>query len=121
MHSTWIVIGPLAALFAAGGLVKLSKSKEQLAGIGMAWTEDFSATQVKAIGAAEVMAALGMALPTATGVAPSLTSLAAAGLVVTMVGAAITHLRRDEARAVPVNAVLGGLAAFVAVTSSPLG
>ena len=121
MHITdWIVVGPLAAVFAAGGLVKLSRSKEKLANMGMAWTEDFSAAHVKAIGALELLAALGMAVPAATGVAPGLATTAAAGLTVIMVGAAITHVRRNEVRAVPVNVVLGGLAVFVAATGSPL-
>ena len=46
------------------------------------------------IGFAEVMAAAGLTLPTSTGILPWLTPLAAAGLVVIMLGAAVLHLRR---------------------------
>ena len=52
---------------------------------------------MKAIGLVEVAAALGLILPAATDIAPVLTPLAAAGLVVVMISAAATHLRRHEA------------------------
>ncbi|HWU08252.1 MAG TPA: DoxX family protein [Streptomyces sp.] len=111
----WIIAGLLAAAFAAAGLMKLTQPKAKLAASGMAWTEDFSDGQVKGIGAVEVLGAIGLVLPAATGIATVLTPLAAAGLAVTMVGAAITHLRRGEGSMVPINVVLGGLALFVAV------
>ena len=111
----WIIAGLLAAAFAAAGLMKLTQPKAKLAASGMAWTEDFSDSQVKGIGAVEVLGALGLILPAALGIAEILTPLAAAGLALTMVGAAITHLRRGEGSMVPINVVLGGLAVFVAV------
>ncbi len=111
----WIIAGLLAAAFAAAGLMKLTQPKAKLAASGMAWTEDFSDGQVKGIGAVEVLGALGLILPAALGIAEILTPLAAAGLALTMVGAAITHLRRGEGSMVPINVVLGGLAVFVAV------
>jgi hypothetical protein len=43
-----------------------------------------------------------------------LTPLAAAGLAMTMIGAALTHLRRGEYGTIPVIAVLMVLALFVA-------
>jgi uncharacterized membrane protein YphA (DoxX/SURF4 family) len=46
------------------------------------------------IGLAEVLASAGLTLPTSTGILPWLTPLAAAGLLVIMLGAAILHLRR---------------------------
>jgi uncharacterized membrane protein YphA (DoxX/SURF4 family) len=111
----WIIAGLLAAAFAGAGLMKLAQPKAKLAASGMAWTEDFSDSQVKGIGAVEVLGALGLILPAALGIAEILTPLAAAGLAITMVGAAITHLRRGEGSMVPINVVLGGLAVFVAV------
>ncbi len=95
--------------------MKLSQPKAKLVASGMAWTEDFSDGQVKGIGAVEVLGAIGLILPAATGIAAILTPLAAAGLAVTMVGAALTHMRRGEGSMVPINLVLGGLAVFVAV------
>jgi len=49
-----------------------------------------------------------------TGIAPILTPLAAVGLLLIMIGAIVTHLRRGEARTIVVNVVLLLLAAVVA-------
>ena len=111
----WIIAGILAAAFAAAGLMKLAQPKAKLAEAGMPWTEDFSDGQVKMIGALEVLGAIGLILPAALDIAPILTPIAAAGLALLMVGAAITHVRRGEQNMVPVNLVLAALAAFVAV------
>ena len=111
----WIIAGVLAAAFAAAGLMKIAQPKAKLAESGMGWTEDFSDGQVNGIGALEVLGAIGLILPAALDIAPILTPIAAAGLALLMVGAAVTHVRRGEQSMVPVNLVLGGLAAFVAV------
>lgn len=105
----------LAAAFAAAGLMKIAQPKAKLAESGMGWTEDFSDGQVKGIGALEVLGAIGLILPAALDIAPILTPIAAAGLALLMAGAAVTHVRRGEQNMVPINLVLGGLAAFVAV------
>ena len=66
------------------------------------------------IGVAEVLAAAGLTLPTWTSIMPWLTPLAAAGLLVIMVGAAVLHVRRAAlAQALGDALVL----AFVAVVS----
>ncbi|MFC8501906.1 DoxX family protein [Pedococcus sp. NPDC057267] len=109
----WVVQVVLALFFAAAGLVKLSRRKEELRQ-RMAWVDDFSQGTVRLIGAAEVLGALGLVLPAATGVATWLTPTAALGLVVVMLGAIATHLRRREPQVLPVNVVLLLLAAFVA-------
>jgi uncharacterized membrane protein YphA (DoxX/SURF4 family) len=111
----WIIAGLLALAFGAAGLMKLTQPKAKLASSGMAWTEDFSDGQVKGIGTVEVLGAIGLILPAALGIAEILTPLAAAGLALTMVGAAITHIRRGEGKSVPINVILGGLALFVAI------
>jgi uncharacterized membrane protein YphA (DoxX/SURF4 family) len=110
----WIVAGLLALTFLASGLMKLAQPKEKLAASGLAWTEDFSSGAVKGIGALEALAAIGLILPAALNIAPVLTPLAAAGLVVVMIGAAITHARRKEYQGIVINAVLLVLAAVVA-------
>ena len=111
----WIVAGLLAAAFGAAGLMKLTSPKEKLAASGMGWTEDYSAGQVKTIGTLEVLGAIGLILPAALGIAEILTPLAAVGLALTMVGAAVVHAKRGEGQMIPINVVLGGLAIFVAV------
>jgi uncharacterized membrane protein YphA (DoxX/SURF4 family) len=110
----WIIAGLLAVVFGASGAMKLTLPKQKLAVSGFGWVEDFSAGAVKAIGALEVLAAAGLILPAALEVAPVLVPLAAVGLVVLMVGAIITHLRRYEAQAMVVTLPLLALAAVVA-------
>ncbi|MGW4961287.1 DoxX family protein [Nonomuraea sp. NPDC004186] len=110
----WIIAGLLALAFLGAGLMKLSQPKEKLATSGLAWTEDFSAGAVKGIGALEVLAGIGLILPAALGIVPVLTPLAAAGLVIVMIGAAVVHVRRKEYQGIVVNAVLLLLAAVVA-------
>lgn len=110
----WILAIVLAIAFLGAGLMKIARSKEQLAASGMGYVEDFSGGTVKAIGVLEVLAALGLILPGLLGVAPILVPLAASGIVLLMIGAIITHLRRKETPMVIVNLVLLVLAAIVA-------
>ena len=110
----WIIAGLLAVAFSGAGLMKLAQPKEKLASAGMAWTEGFSAGTVKLIGALEVAAALGLVLPAVLGIAPILVPLAALGLVLLMIGAAITHARRKENPMIGVTVVLLILAVVVA-------
>jgi uncharacterized membrane protein YphA (DoxX/SURF4 family) len=112
----WVVAGLLALVFLGAGFAKLTQPKEKLqANPNMAWTEDFSPGMIKTIGALEVLGGLGLILPELTGIAPVLTPLAAVGLVLVMLGAAVTHARRKETQTIVVNVVLGALAVFVAV------
>jgi hypothetical protein len=63
------------------------------------------------IGLAELAAAFGLTVPPAVHLFPWLGPLAAAGLVLVMVGAAIFHVRKSEFPAAVVAVFLGGLAA----------
>ncbi len=81
---------------------------------GGGWTGDAGVGFVRSLGAIELLAAVGLVLPAALGIAPVLVPLAAAGVVLLMVGAMITHLRRDEARLAVANLTYLALAAFVA-------
>lgn len=111
----WIIAGLLALAFAGAGAMKISTSKADLLE-KMPWVADFSESQVKGIGALELLGAIGLILPAALDIVPILTPLAAAGLALTMLGAIIVHLRRGDGvpAAVP-GVVLGALAVFVAV------
>jgi DoxX-like family len=67
------------------------------------------------IGICEFLGGVGLILPAMTGVKPKLTPLAAIGLTLIMILAAIFHIVRGEySFFVPVNLVLGGVAAFIA-------
>jgi uncharacterized membrane protein YphA (DoxX/SURF4 family) len=108
----WVAQGLLAVAFLGAGATKLSQPKEKLAK-NMAWVEDFSQPSLRTIGALEVLGAIGIVVPALTGILPWLTPLAALGLVLTMIGAALTHLGRGEYGNIAMNAVLLALAAFV--------
>ena len=110
----WIVAGVLAVAFLASGLMKLTQPKKKIVDSGMGWAEDFSDGAVKGIGALEVLGALGLILPAVFGVATGLVPIAATGLALVMLGAAITHARRKENQMIVINVVLLVLAAFVA-------
>jgi hypothetical protein len=110
----WIVAGVLALAFVAAGAMKLSRSKEQLASSGMAWTEDFSSGMVKLIGLLELLAGIALILPAALDIVPVLVPLAALGLVLMMIGAAVVHVRRKELRTIAPSLVLLVLSAVVA-------
>ncbi|WP_329113891.1 DoxX family protein [Streptomyces sp. NBC_01353] len=112
----WIVTGLLALAYFLGGGSKLIMPKEKIAAFGPSsqWVDDFSAGGVKAIGALEVLAALGLILPAVLDIAPILVPLAALGLVLIMVGAAIVRIRRHEVRFMAVDVVYIVLAGLVA-------
>src|ERR671910_39785 len=111
----WIVAGLLAVVYLISG-GKLIMSKEKIAALtpSARWVEDFSAGSVKAVGALEVLAAVGLVLPAALDIAPVLVPLAAVGLVLVMAGAVITRLRRREAKLMVADLVYLALAGFVA-------
>ncbi|HNP84988.1 MAG: DoxX family protein [Chloroflexi bacterium SZAS-1] len=109
----WIVQVLLALLFGMAGFVKLTQPKEKLAQ-RMKWVKEFEPNTVKAIGAVEILGVLGLILPMLTGILPFLAPLAAVGLILTMIGAALTNLRFKEYPHVAANVVLAALAAFVA-------
>jgi uncharacterized membrane protein YphA (DoxX/SURF4 family) len=110
----WVVAGVLAAVFLGSGVMKLARTKPQLASAGQGWVEPFSAGTIKIIGVLEVVAAIGLVLPAALNIASILTPIAAVGLLLVMAGAAVTHGRRHEIPNVAVNIVLAVLAAVVA-------
>ena len=110
----WIVAGVLAVAFLGAGLMKLAQPRKKLADSGMGWTEDFSDGAVKGIGALEVLGALGLILPAVFDVATVLVPIAATGLALLMLGAAVTHARRKESQMIVANVVLLALAVFVA-------
>jgi MYXO-CTERM domain-containing protein len=100
----------LALAFGAAGAMKLVTPVDQLAASGMAWTTALPPIAVTLIGVLEVLGAVGLILPMATRIRPELTPLAAAGLGVMQVVAAVFHVARGEGMQVPVNLVLALLA-----------
>lgn len=110
----WVVAGLLALAFLASGISKVTGERSKMIE-KTPYVEDFSQNAVRLIGAVEILGAIGLILPAALGVVPVLVPLAATGLALVMVGAAVVHLRRGEGiqAAIP-SVVLAVLAAFVA-------
>jgi uncharacterized membrane protein YphA (DoxX/SURF4 family) len=109
----WVLQILLALAFLLAGVMKSTRPRQQLA-TSMGWVEDFSDNTVRTIGVLEVLAGIGLLLPAVTGVATVLVPLAAVGLVLLMVLAALTHRRRGESQMIGINAVLLVLAVVVA-------
>ena len=109
----WVVQVPLAAAFLGAGTMKVSQPRQRLA-TNMGWVEDYSDTGVKTVGALEVLAGLGLIVPAVTGIATVLVPLAASGLALLMVLAAVHHQRKGERQEIGINALLFILAAVVA-------
>jgi uncharacterized membrane protein YphA (DoxX/SURF4 family) len=109
----WIVQVLLALAFLAAGALKLTRPKEKL-DAQLKWPEDFSLNQIRLIGAAELLGAIGLILPAVTDIVPVLTAWAALGLAVLMAGAVWTHRRREEPQGMAITGALLLLAAFVA-------
>ena len=105
----WVVQGLLAALFLFAGVMKLVLPLEALKG-----PIDFPGWFMRFIGVAETLGGLGLILPGVFRIAPWLTPLAAAGLVIIMMGAVYVTIFGGELMGGIISLVVGLLAAFVA-------
>jgi DoxX-like protein len=110
----WIVQVVLALVFLITGGPKLALPRVA-ARLGR--EHGLSPGLMRVIGLLEVMGALGVVLPSWTGILPWLTPLAAAGLLLTMIGAAFENGRLRHYPVILVNVVLALLAAFVVYSS----
>jgi len=110
----WIVAGALALFILAAGFMKVARPIEEVR--KMPWATKMSTTFIRLIGIAEILGALGLVLPIATGIVPILTPLAGVCIAALMAGATATHVRiKDPKSAAVTTAVLMALAIFVAV------
>lgn len=111
----WIAAIVLAIAMLGAGSMKLIRSRDQLVAMSMGYAAHFPPGAIKAIGALEVLAAIGLIVPALTGIAPVLVPLAAMGVALLMLGAIITHVRLRDPLGQSVPAiVLLLLAIFVA-------
>ncbi|MEV0666243.1 DoxX family protein [Actinomadura luteofluorescens] len=113
----WIITGLLTALYLFSGFGKLFVPREKMAQMAGAarWVLDFKPGTLKAIGALEVLGAVGLIMPALLGIAPVLVPLAASGLTLLMAGAVSMRIRRGETKAALVDGSYLALAAFVAI------
>ena len=108
----WTVTILDALAFLSAGSIKLMQPKEKLEPM-MKWVVDFNMNTIKTIGLLEVLGAIGLILPRLTNILPWLSSLAAIGLILTLIGGAIIHLRRGDpfVPSIIPNIVLGAFSA----------
>jgi uncharacterized membrane protein YphA (DoxX/SURF4 family) len=108
-YALWIVQGLLALLFLFAGVMKLIMPMEELAKeAGMPGPFLIFIAVVEALGA------IGLILPGLLRIRPGLTPLAAAGLVIIMIGATVTSFVSGGVVMALMPLVVGLLAAFVA-------
>jgi hypothetical protein len=107
----WIVQGLLAAIFLFAGVMKLILPAEEM-------TQQMPIALpiwfLRFIAVCEILGAAGLILPRLVGIWPNLTPLAAAGLVIIMIGATAVTLMTDQTATALFPLVVGILAAFVA-------
>ena len=108
-YALWIVQGLLALLFLFAGGMKLVLPLEKLTG-----PVPLPGFFIRFIGVAEVLGAIGLILPGLLRIRPGLTPLAAAGLVIIMIGATVITLVGGDLTPSLISLVVGLLAAFVA-------
>lgn len=106
----WILQILLAAQFLFHGWLFLSPPAELVDIMNANFSPEFRIF----LGMAEVLAAIGLILPSATRILPWLTSLAAAGVMIVSGSAAVFHLLRGETSSAITTAILFIIAAFVA-------
>jgi hypothetical protein len=108
-YALWIIQGLLALLFLFAGGMKLVLPLEELQG-----PVALPGLFVRLIGVAEVLGGLGLILPGLLHMWLILTPLAAAGLVLIMIGATVLTLASGDVAMALIPLVVGLLAAFVA-------
>ena len=105
----WIVQGVLAALFLFAGGMKLVMPIEAMKG-----PVDFPGWFLRFIGVVEILGALGLILPGLLRIKPGLTPLAAAGLLIIMIGATVIGFMIGPASGALLPLIVAVLAAFIA-------
>ena len=113
-RALWIAQGLLAVFFLFVGVSKVTTSTEVLATL-FPLPADF----IRFIGICEVLGALGLVLPLALKIRPELTSLAAAGLTIIMIGAAGTTFAFGGGAMSVMPLVLGAVTALIAYDRRP--
>src|SRR5947209_15352199 len=108
-YALWVVQGLLALLFLFAGGMKLVLPIE-----AMQDPVALPGLFLRCIGVCEVLGGLGLILPGLLRIRPGLTPLAAAGLVIIMIGATVLSFAGDGITAALIPLVTGILAAFVA-------
>lgn len=108
----WVAQGFLALIFVWAAYTKLFQPLEETAKM-LPWAQD-NPGLVKITGFVEILALIGIILPSALSIKPKLTVYAAYGIIALMISAAVFHISRGEASLIGMNIFFLLLAAFVA-------
>ena len=115
----WIIQILLALLFIFAGGTKLYYSPEVLAAMGPPNQVHLPGLFLKFIGVCEILGGLGLVLPGLFKIRPQLTSLAAAGRLIIMIGAVVVTISGPGVGPAVPAVVVGLLCAFVAYGRRP--
>jgi hypothetical protein len=108
-YALWIVQGLLAIIFLFAGGMKLVLPVEE-----MTKQMPLPGLFLRFIAVCEVLGAIGLILPGLLGIRPGLTPLAAAGMVIIMIGATVLTLMTGDIAVALIPLAVGLLSAFVA-------
>ena len=108
-YGLWIIQVVLALIFLFAGSMKLIVPIEQMKG-----PVQLPGLFLRFIGVCEVLGGIGLALPGLLRIRPGLTPLAAAGLVIIMMGATVTPIMGGQAAIAILPFAVGVLLAVVA-------
>ncbi|BDX32852.1 hypothetical protein TUM20985_33990 [Mycobacterium antarcticum] len=117
MNTTlWVLQAILAAIFVMSGTAKSFMTKQRMLQTGQTGVAPFPLWIIRIVAVLEIVGALGLILPWLTENARVLTPLAATGLALVMVGAAVSHWSLREFKQVfGVNLVLFAMLTIVVI------
>jgi hypothetical protein len=103
----------LGLVFLITGLMKLFLSKEKIIVYGGHWAESFTEPLIKLIGVIEILCSVGIIIPRFVFVEFRVPFYTTVVMMLLMVGAFLSHLRRKEYPFLIITATLFGMALYV--------
>jgi uncharacterized membrane protein YphA (DoxX/SURF4 family) len=110
----WILQALTAAVFMYSGINKSIYSEQTLVSKGQTGVQGLPVGWIRFIGITEIIGAIGLILPVALKILPSLTMISATGFAIIMILAVRIHYKRAEPRCVVNNLILLGLCVAIA-------
>jgi putative oxidoreductase len=111
--SLWILQVLLAGVYLMAGFMKATQLITQLSQT-LPWVAEYPEALVRFIGVAEIAGGAGLILPAILRIRPSLVPLAATGLALIQIFAALFHVSRGELAMLGANSILLIIAIFIA-------
>jgi uncharacterized membrane protein YphA (DoxX/SURF4 family) len=112
--TVWIVSALLAAVYLVSGIRKLRLTHVG-AKVTQAWVADITPGTFRLIAVVEIVGAVALIVPVATGIVPFFAVMAAAGLTILQGVAIAVHVNHREYSVLKINIALLLMAAFVAI------